>query len=190
MLRTFRLGLLPLLAFWLVACGRTQETTGTPTISSDDVLKTAEAIAAATRNAATPTPSQTPVTPTATAILETVTPAATATPLSPIVVADYNANVRSGPDEVFPAIDVILAGDQANVVGRYQNSANGIWWSIRRIGTGRDGWVWGGAVTLSGDAGQVPFLESPPTPEIEPTEKPTKTGEPSETPEPSETSSP
>lgn len=190
MLRTFRLGLLPLLAFWVVACGRAQKTTGTPTISSDDVLKTAEAIAAATRNAATATPSQTPITPTATEILETVTPAATATPLSPIVVADYNANVRSGPDEAFPAIDVFLQGDEADVLGRYQNSGNGTWWSIHRVAGGLDGWVWGGAVTLSGDANLVQFLESPPTPEIEPTEKPTKTGAPSETPEPSVTSSP
>ncbi|HLC04735.1 MAG TPA: SH3 domain-containing protein [Anaerolineales bacterium] len=184
MLRTLRLGLLPVMALGLIACGRAQEPAGTPTISSDDVLMTAEAIAQATRSAATPTPSQTPMPPTATEILESATPAATATPLSAIVKADYNANVRSGPDEIFPAIDVLLQGDQANAVGRYSNPANGIWWSIRRIGSGRDGWIWGGAVTLSGDAGQVPFLESPPTPEIEPTEEPTETSEPSKTPIP------
>jgi uncharacterized protein YraI len=188
MLTASRLGLVALLALGLIACGRSQETTGTPTISSDDVLKTAEAIAEATRNAATPTPSQTPLTPTATEILETATPEATTTPLSPVVVADYNANVRTGPDEIFPAIDVLLQGAQANVVGRYQNEVNGTWWSIRRIGGGLDGWVWGGAVTLSGDANLVPFLESPPTPEVEPTDKPTK--EASDTPEPSQTATP
>jgi hypothetical protein len=188
MLRVTRLSFVPLLAVALVACGQgANEPTATATISSDDVLQTAEAIAAATRSAAPPTPTPTPLTPTATEILETATQAATDTPLSPIVVADY---VRSGPDEAFPAIDIFLQGDEADVLGRYQNSVNGVWWSIHRIGAGRDGWVWGGAVTLSGDAGRVPFLESPPTPEIEPTDKPTKTSEPSETPEPTETSAP
>jgi hypothetical protein len=190
MLRATRIAIVPLLALALVACGQAQETQTTPTISSDDVLKTAEAIAEATRSAATPAPSEIPASPTPTEILETATPEATSTPLSPIVRADYNANVRSGPDEVFPVIDFILEGDQANVVGRYQNAANGTWWSVRRIGGGRDGWVWGGAVTLSGDAGQVPFLESPPTPEVEPTEEPTETPEASETPEPTETTAP
>jgi hypothetical protein len=188
MLRTARFILVPLLAVGLIACGRTQEPEATATISGDDVIKTAEAIAEATRNAETPTPSEPPPSPTPTEILETATPEATATPLSPIVSADYNANVRSGPDEVFPVIDLFYEGDQANVAGRYQNAANGTWWFIRRIGAGRDGWVWGGAVTLSGDAGQVPYLESPPTPE--PTEEPTETSEPSETPEPTDTPAP
>lgn len=190
MLRAIRLVPVLLLGLTLVACGQAQETPATPTISSDDVLKTAEAIAEATRNAATPTPSEIPASSTPTEILETATPEATATPLSPIVRADYNANVRSGPDEVFPIIDIFFEGTEADVVGRYQNAANGTWWSIHRVGGGRDGWVWGGAVTLSGEAGRVPFLESPPTPEIEPTEEPTETPEASKTPEPTETSSP
>ena len=186
MLGNSRLGFLLVLGLALAACNPAQEPAGTPTISSEDVLRTAEAIAEGTRNAATPTASHTPVTPTATAVLETATPVATSTPLSPIVAANYNANVRSGPDEVFPAIDVLVQGDTANVVGRYTNPANGIWWSIDRIGPGLDGWIWGGAVTLSGDANLVPFLESPPTPEIEPTEEAeaTKTAEPTDTPEP------
>jgi hypothetical protein len=184
MLGNTRLELLLILTLVLAACKPAQGPAATSTITSEDVLMTAEAIAEATRNAVPPTASPTPVTPTATAVLETATPLATSTPLSPIVAADYNANVRSGPDEVFPAIDILLQGNTANVVGRYTNPANGIWWSIRRTGPGLNGWVWGGAVTLSGDANLVPFLVSPPTPEIEPTEKPkkTKTPEPSVTP--------
>jgi uncharacterized protein YraI len=181
MSRNVRLAVVPLLVLGLAACAQAPRSESTPTISSDDVLKTAEAIAEATRSAASPTATETPLTPTPTEVLETATPQATSTPLSPIVVADYNANVRSGPDEAFPVIDFLLEGDQANVVGRYQNETNGTWWSIRRIGKGLDGWVWGGAVTLSGDAGQVPSLESPPTPEIEPTEKPSKTPGPTDT---------
>lgn len=181
MSRTSRLGLLLMLALGLIACRGAQEPAGTPTTSSEDVLKTAEAIAEATRSAATPTPSPTPLPPTATEILETATPEATSTPLSPIVRADYNANVRSGPDVNFPAIDIFIQGAEADVVGRYSNPANGLWWSIRRIGGGLDGWVWGGAVTLSGDPNLVPFLQSPPTPEIEPTDVPTGTAAPSAT---------
>jgi hypothetical protein len=190
MLRAARLIMIPVVSLALVACGQAQKADETPTISSDDVLKTAEAIAEATRSAATPTPTEVPASATPTEVLETATAEATATPLSPIVRADYNANVRSGPDEVFPVIDFLMEGGEADVVGRYQNAANGTWWSIRRIGGGLNGWVWGGAVTLSGDAGQVPFLESPPTPEVEPTEEPTEAPEASNTPKPTETTSP
>ncbi|MCZ6529185.1 MAG: hypothetical protein O6949_02480, partial [Chloroflexi bacterium] len=48
------------------------------------------------------------------------------------------------------------------------------WWLIRRFGeAGRDGWVWSGAVTLSGNEAGVPVLEPPPTPTPTPSEEPT-----------------
>jgi hypothetical protein len=154
--------------------GAQEAATATAEMSSDDVLRTAEAIAEATRNAATATHTRQPTTPTATFVQETPTPEASATPSSPILAADYNANVRSGPDEVFGAIDFLLQGDQAEVVGRYINEENGTWWYIQRIGDGRDGWIWGGAVTFFGNENVIPVLESPPTPTPGPSPTPTE----------------
>ena len=72
MLGNTRLGLLLILALVLAACRPAEGTAATPTITSEDVLMTAEAIAEATRNAVPPTASPTPVTPTATAVRRTV----------------------------------------------------------------------------------------------------------------------
>lgn len=165
--------------------------TATPTLSSADVMKTAEAIAQATRDAATATLSPTPVTPTATVPEVTNTPAATSTPSTPTVRANYNAYIRSGPDEAFDYIDFLLEGKRAQVQGRYENATNGTWWYIQPEGEGLAGWIWGGAVTFSGNQAGVPQLESPPTPTpgaTATTEKTaTATGSPSDTPEPSVT---
>lgn len=135
----------------------------TATLSSEDAIRTAEAIADATRHAATPTLSPTPVPPSPTPILATVTPSSTPTPSSAIVTANYNANVRAGPDDTYAWIDYLLQGQPAQVVGRYENPRWGTWWYIHRIGQGKDGWIWSGAVTLSGDASGVPYLPAPPT---------------------------
>lgn len=172
----FRYLSLFLVALLLVGCnfGAPAGPTEAPTLSSDDVLRTAEAIAQATRNAATATSTRAPATPTATVVAETATPEPTATPSSPVLTADYNANVRSGPDEVFDAIDFLLQGDQAEVVGRYLNEENGTWYYIRRIDEGRDGWIWAGAVTFFGNENVIPELESPPTPTPGPSPTPTE----------------
>jgi uncharacterized protein YraI len=133
-------------------------------LSADEVLSTAQAIADQTRQATTPTATPQPIPPTATEPLESLTPTATATGTAPVVTADYNANVRSGPGENYPIIDVFLEGETASVVGRYDDLTSGTWWAIHRLAQGLDGWVWAGAVTFSGDESTVPFLEPPPTP--------------------------
>ncbi len=147
----------------IAGCGGAPSETPTPTLSSGEVLQTAEAMAEMTRQAASPTPTATPVTPTATEILETPTPLATATPSQATVTANYNANVRQGPDEVYEVIDFLLQNQSARIVGRYENPVNGTWYFITRE-QGRDGWIWGGAVTLSGNAGVVPAFTPPPSP--------------------------
>jgi hypothetical protein len=163
--------------------------TETPALSSGDVMQTAEAIAQATRDAASPTPSPTPVTPTATVAAVTDTPAATSTPSSPTVKANYNAYIRTGPDEQFDYIDFLLEGKTAEVQGRYENASNGTWWYIQPTGDGLAGWIWGGAVTFSGNQSAVPARESPPTPTpgATDTKEATATSAATSTPEPSET---
>lgn len=160
----------------LVGCslGGPLAPTEAPTLSSEEVLATAQSIAEATRNASSPTPSSVAATATATDVPPTETPTATATPESPVVIADYNANVRSGPGEAFDAIDYLLEGDRANAAGQFLNDESGTWYFVRRIETGRDGWIWAGAVTLSGNPNLIPFIDSPPTPTPGPSPTPTE----------------
>lgn len=185
-------GLFLLFALAVTGCNLPAEgPTPTATLSSDDILRTAEAIAEMTRQAASPTPSPTPVTPTPTMPPETPTPTLTATPSVPMATANYNANVRRGPDESYEVIDFFLQGQQARIAGRYDNPVTGTWWFLRREGQGLDGWVWGGAVTVSGDTSGVPFLTPPPTstPSPEPTSPPAPTDTPAP-PTPTETPTP
>ncbi|NIM92513.1 MAG: hypothetical protein GTO18_02200 [Anaerolineales bacterium] len=186
-MRTVRqsVSVLILFAVVLSACSQSESETVEPTMSSEDVLRTAEAIAAKTKSASPPTSSPTPIAPTATPPIETATPEPTATPSSPKVTANYNANVRAGPDESYEVIDIFFQGQEADVIGLYQHPTMGIWWFIRRIGEGLNGWVWNGAVTLSGDASGVPAYELPPT--STPAPEPTSPPEPTETPTATET---
>jgi hypothetical protein len=156
--------LLAVLATGGCSFGAAGRPTATPTLSSANVMKTAEAIAQATRDAATPTLSPTPITPTATVPPMTDTPVVTDTPSSPMVTANYNAYIRTGPDEAFDYIDFLLEGKTADVLGRYENLSNGTWWYIQPTGDGLAGWIWGGAVTFTGNQAAVPQRESPPTP--------------------------
>lgn len=166
---------LMLVALTLVGCnfGASSEPTGTPTLTSQNVMETAQAIAEATRQAVTPTETRAPVTPTPSPVPETATPTASPTPGSAVVTADYNANVRSGPGEEFDGIDFLLQGDQADVEGRFINDQSGTWYYITREEQGLPGWIWGGAVTIAGNESAVPFLESPPTPTPGPSPTPT-----------------
>ena len=163
----------------LVSCSRGGDSSGEPTRSSDDVLRTAEAIAEKTRQAVTPTLTNTPVPPSPTIPPATATPEMTSTPTVPIVRPAYNANVRAGPDESYEIIDFFIEGQEAEVIGRYDHPTMGVWWFIDRIGQGLNGWVWNGAVVLSGNSAEVPYFDPPPTPTPIP---PTSTPEPTEGP--------
>lgn len=163
------LGLVTLLAS---GCGLGRAP-ATPTISSDDVLRTAQAYAEETRRAVTATPSVTPIPPTSTVPTATVTPSPTSTPNYPVLTAKYNVAVRSGPSEDYPVIDLFLQGQTAQVAGRFDDTPIGTWWYILRIGQGINGWVWGGATDLFGSVAGVPVLEAPPTPSGD--EEPTAT---------------
>lgn len=134
------------------------------TRTGQEVIETAQAYAQMTREATLQTPPPPTITPTATEILFTSTPTVTSTPSEAIATSDYNAFVREGPDESFPDIDLFLQGQTARITGRYENLVNGTWWYIERLEGGKDGWVWGGAVTVAGDVEGIPHLTSPPTP--------------------------
>jgi len=148
----------------ICGCNPSQDPLITPTRSGESIISTAKAFAEQTRQATAQTPPPVTISPSPTVIPETSTPEPTETPSIPMVTADYNAYVRGGPDEIYPNIDFLLTGQTAEVIGRFENNTTGTWWYIRRIGEGKDGWIWSGAATLSGYAGGVPVLEAPPTP--------------------------
>lgn len=153
-----------LIGILICGCNPSQDSLITPTRSGDSIISTAKAYAEQTRQATMQALPSATISPSPTIIPDTSTPEPTETPNIPIVTADYNAHVRDGPGEEYQNIDFLLAGQTAEVVGRFENDITGTWWYIRRIGGGRDGWIWNGAVTLSGYAGFIPVLEAPPTP--------------------------
>jgi hypothetical protein len=148
----------------LTGCGRAA---GTPTLTSDDVLRTAQAIAELTRSAPTDTSTPAPETATPTVPPSSPTPSVTPTPTFAAATASYNVSVRSGPGEEYPIVDLFLQGQVAQVIGRFEGSPIGTWFLVSRIGQGLNGWVWSGATEVSGDLTLVPVLEAPPTPEPE-----------------------
>ena len=173
-----------ILTFALAGCNLSSREASTPTPSSEQVLVTARAIAQSTLDAASPTPTLSPPTDTPGPPTETFTPSPTGTPSITTAVADYNANIRNGPGEEYEVIDFILAAEAGEIVGRYDDTPIGTWWLLQRFGeAGRDGWVWGGAVTLSGNEASVPVLEPPPTP-TSTNQPPGPSPTPSETPTP------
>ncbi len=141
----------------LSGCSR-QSSSSVDTITAEDVIRTAEAIAAATLSAATETPTRSPATPTDTPVPFTDTPAPSPTPDVPIAIPNYNANVRSGPGEAFEVIDFFLEGQQAQITGQYLDEEGMTWLYLSRIEEGRDGWIFFGAVTIYGNIDTVPFL--------------------------------
>lgn len=162
-METRRSALAILLMLGLAACRG--GAAASPTLSSEQVLQTAQAIAEQTRSAVTPTPSPVPETPTPTVPADTPTPTVSPTPNVPTAVAKYNVSVRSGPGEDYPIVDLFLEGQAGQIIGRFDESPIGTWWLILRVGQGINGWVWSGATDVSGETGGVPVLEAPEIPE-------------------------
>jgi hypothetical protein len=148
----------------LAGCTLGAPGTATPAVSGEDVIRTAEAAAAMTRQAATSTSTPTPITPSSTPVPPTATRLPLSTENTPVITATQTAYIRAGPDVAYSWAGLLYSGETAFATGRHETSAGEIWWLIHRTSDGLEGWVWGGAVTVSGDASTVPQLEAPPTP--------------------------
>jgi hypothetical protein len=102
-------------------------------------------------------------------------PTVTGSPRGPVVTARRDTNqeyvaIRTGPSRDYPAVGVLIAGQQAPALGR---NTDGTWVLIAYPGVeGGQGWVYGVLVDL---VGSVPFVEAPPTPtpNVTPTLNPT-----------------
>jgi hypothetical protein len=117
---------------------------------------TAAVLSAAQTLAASPTPSDTP-TPSATA-----TPEATATPPAPIASLTQNTNCRGGPLAIYDLIRTFLTGESAQITGK--DAAGDYWYVIDPNQPGKDCWLWGRYVAVSGDTSNIPVFTPPPTP--------------------------
>ncbi len=148
----------------MAAAGCASRSAGAPTPNSQQAMQTAEAIAQLTSEANPPTPSPAAATSTAVPTQATSTPVPSATSTSPIATAKYAVAVRDGPGEEYNQVDLFLQGQTAEVYGQNSSSTIGAWYFIHRIGAGKDGWVWSGAVDFSGNPGLVPSMEAPPVP--------------------------
>jgi hypothetical protein len=126
-------------------------------VDRGQVLRTesASGIAVATY---TPTPTPTPA--------FTATPTPSPTPnVAELVVTAATMNVRSGPGTAYPQIGTLRQGATYRITGK---NDQGDWWQISY--DGKEGWVSGGLVRVTGDTGvvQVAQVAPPPTPKPQP----------------------
>ena len=87
----------------------------------------------------------------------------TSTPSGPLVIVNPDQdqiNIRGGPGTDYPALGVVIAGQELVALGR---SAQGLWIMVRYYGVAGDiGWVY--APLVSAPTGNLPIIEPPPTP--------------------------
>ncbi len=120
----------------------------------DIVSATLTAVAASGQSQA-PTATASPLPPGETA-------APSNTPCAPAVTANLNANVRTGPGTVYPAVDALLQGQSAPIAGQ---NADGTWWYIGFASApGGHGWISGSTVTAACVPATVAVIAAPPTP--------------------------
>jgi hypothetical protein len=79
--------------------------------------------------------------------------------------ANVNVNCRRGPSAEYENLDTLFRNWSARIYGRNPEST---WWYIHRPNQEDFCWVWGGAVTLTGDTSQVPVVVPPPPPTASP----------------------
>jgi hypothetical protein len=133
--------------------------------STAAVLSAASTLAASAippTAAATDTPESSP-TPSDTATPQaTATPEATATPSVPLASLTQNTNCRGGPLAVYDLIRTFLTGESAQITGK--DAAGDYWYVTDPNQPGKDCWLWGRYVTVSGDTSNIPVFTPPPTP--------------------------
>jgi uncharacterized protein YraI len=105
-----------------------------PALSNDDLINTAAAKALTAQAGVAPGPTSIP----ATAIVVQPTAAPISTQCSPLVTANTDANVRTGPGTAYDVIGYLPAGATAPVAGKNDAST---WWYIQFAG-GYGGYAW------------------------------------------------
>ena len=97
---------------------------------------------------------------------------------SPVAVTTVDLNVREGPTQDYPILDLLSVGTEVQISGK---SPDGTWWRIvYPLEGGGHGWVYA-PFTRSSNAEDVPVVQTPvpPTETSTPTVAPTNTATPS-----------
>jgi hypothetical protein len=116
-------------------------------------VPTASPVAGAGDGSASPTPTGS-ATPTVTAI--------TGTACLPTVVTNTDANVRSGPGQVYGILGQLPQGSSANVAGK---NSDGTWWYIEfAAGPNGHAWIAGSVTTALCIPSTLAIVAAPPTP--------------------------
>ncbi len=132
--------------------------------STAAVLSAAGTLAASLVPPATPTPESTSTSEFTATPSATPTSTETPTPSVPLAALTQNTNCRSGPLAVYDLIRTFLTGEMAQITGK---DAAGDYWYVTDPGQpGKDCWLWGRYVTVSGDTSNVPVFTPPPTPTL------------------------
>lgn len=109
----------------------------------------------------------------------TPTPVPGAVPVaacSPTVSANTDANIRTGPGQVYSVVGYLPATGTAPVAGR---NAEGTWWYIQfAAGPGGYAWIAGSVTTSNCIPATLAVIAAPPTPVIPPTNVPSNTPAP------------
>jgi uncharacterized protein YraI len=187
----------------LVSLAETDASAGRAAVEVAPMARLAEALGARsakliaylepTPTAAPPTPVPSPVPPTSTAAPtttptnepptaepepSTITP--TAEPQQPRAVADGDVNLRGGPGKAYPVVGKLLAGQEAEILGR---NASGDWWQLAWPG-GKQAWAAGTVVQILGPIDTVAVAKNIPAPPVQPTAAPRPTSAPTAPPKP------
>ncbi len=154
------------LIFWLLLAGcnlpvsQDADQTATPALE-DQIAGTMTALASVDTGA----PQEATATSTSLPVAGTQVQS-TPTQCSPIVTANVNANVRSGPGTVYPQVGALLANQSAAVAGK---NAEGTWWYINfPAASSGFAWIAGSTVTASCLPPSVAVIAAPPTPTPQP----------------------
>lgn len=158
----FLFGILTIIA---LACNL-PATTPTPPVDIDATMTSLAFTQAASQNQNLP-----PVQPEFTAtITQTPTITPTGTLSIPMVSVSVDTNCRTGPGVVYDYLDALLAGEKAEVVGKY-TTVSPTYWIIKKGSI--TCWLWGQYATVEGDINSLPEMIPPPSPT--PTFTPTST---------------
>jgi len=111
------------------------------------------------------------VEPTATSTpIPEISPTPTPAPAQPILTANTNLNVRSGPGLAYPVVGLLQTGQAAAVTG---SSAGNNWWQISFPGVANErAWV-SAHYTTAQDTNNIPIVQAAPLPAAIPTPTPT-----------------
>ncbi len=132
----------------------------TTTLTQSSTVVQVASVASTTNQTTT---NQTTTQPVSTTLVLTPTPALQPTQMAdtkPVIKADSQINVRSGPGTDYEIIGALQTGESAPIMAK---NNSGDWWQVT-LNNGQQGWVFGQLVETSGDAAAIAVAANIPPP--------------------------